>query len=348
MDYRSSIIQRLCLALLLISVVFSVGCIDSNREDSAQLDPYSGSAKHKVHNFPSKRVSVNGLSFRYLDHGEGDLVIFLHGFPYFADVWYKQMGELGKSYRTVAVDNRGYAYSDKPKNVEDYRVANMVEDVRGLIQKLSPSGRAVVVGHDWGGGVAWGLAQKYPDMVSKLVVINSPPGNIFLSVLEKSQAQRDVSQYVDRLKSPLAPYYLWFKGPEVFWGASMETMLANGDISNDFKRSYIEAWRQPGAFAGAINWYKANLPPMEDLSNGVYAIKEEDFWPSREARISVPTLLVWSDKDVAFVQETLEAIPPYIDDLTLKIIHTKSHTPFLDKHADEVNRAILDFLAEDK
>lgn len=118
----------------------------------------------------------------------------------------------------------------------------------------------------------------------------------------------------------------------------MKQMMASGEIDEAFKQAYFNAWNQPGAIAGALNWYKANVPDLDDIVDSSY-------WPSKNARVTVPSLLIWSDQDPAFVSDTLDEIPHYVDDLTVKVIHTKSHSPFLGKHMKEVAIAMQDFLS---
>lgn len=204
----NSICQITCLAI--VTVALLSGCSEPETTSQSVVDP----ATLVLHDFPSKTIELNGLQFRYIEHGEGPLIIFLHGFPYFADVWYKLIEEMGPDYHSVAMDNRGYGYSDKPEKVEDYHMEKLVEDVNALIKKMSAQGNAVLVGHDWGGALAWSVAQKYPQSVKKLVVVNAPPSNAYLNVLQKSQAQRDISGYIATLKNPITRFYLSFRGPD--------------------------------------------------------------------------------------------------------------------------------------
>src|SRR6266550_6047274 len=120
-------------------------------------------------------ANVNGIRLHYAEAGSGDkLVILLHGFPEFWYSWQKQLDALSEGFHVVAPDMRGYNLSDKPSRVEDYKIEFLVQDVIGLIRYFGKE-KAAIVAHDWGAGVAWALAQKHPELVSKLVAMQVPP-----------------------------------------------------------------------------------------------------------------------------------------------------------------------------
>src|SRR6202451_2040321 len=119
-------------------------------------------------------ATVNGVRLHYVTAGKGPLIIFLHGFPEFWYEWKEQLPEFGKDYRAVAPDMRGYNLSEKPAGVEHYQMKELVEDVRALAEHLGYK-KFILVGHDWGGGVAWGFAIAHPEYLEKLVIVNCPP-----------------------------------------------------------------------------------------------------------------------------------------------------------------------------
>src|SRR5687767_2793536 len=135
-------------------------------------------------------ANVNGIRLHYAETGGGsDLVILLHGFPEYWYSWRHQLIALGRSFHVVAPDMRGYNLSDKPARVEDYRIDVLVADVVGLIDHFG-SGKAAIVGHDWGAGVAWAVAQRHPDRVSKLAVLQVPPAAAWRSNITFRQLLR--------------------------------------------------------------------------------------------------------------------------------------------------------------
>lgn len=287
--------------------------------------------------FDNKFVSVNGLTFRYIEKGSGELVLFLHGFPYFSEAWYKIIDNLQGDYRAIAPDNRGYGYSDKPQAATEYHIEKLVSDVLGLINALSPNKKVVIVGHDWGAGLAWTTAQLYPERVSKLVLINGVALNVFLKVLQRSEIQRERSKYIHKLDGWLARTLFAIRGPELLW-EGIEEKHKNGLVNDIFKEAYLNAWEQPNAAQSAVKWYRANIPEFDQIN-------EDDMWPSADARVDVPALLIWSKGDPAFSDDVFKLIPNYINDLEIKIVDTDEHAPFL-SHSEQVSAYIQQFLAQ--
>jgi pimeloyl-ACP methyl ester carboxylesterase len=135
-------------------------------------------------------AQVNGVRLHYTESGAGDnLVILLHGFPEFWYSWRHQLTALGETYHVVAPDMRGYNLSDKPARVEDYRIEILVEDVVGLIKHFGATSAALIA-HDWGAGVAWAVAQKYPELISKLAIMQVPPAAVWRTNMSVHQLLR--------------------------------------------------------------------------------------------------------------------------------------------------------------
>ena len=120
----------------------------------------------------SQFAEVNGIRLHYASVGQGKLVMFVHGFPEFWYEWEKQLVEFGQDYQAVAPDMRGYNLSSKPADVEKYHVTNLIEDLRALAEHLGHE-KFIMVAHDWGGAVAWSAAIRYPELLEKLIIINS-------------------------------------------------------------------------------------------------------------------------------------------------------------------------------
>ena len=145
-------------------------------------------------------ANVNGIRLHYAEAGSGDdLVILLHGFPEFWYSWRHQLPVLGKSHHVIAPDMRGYNLSDKPARVDDYRFDVLVEDVIGLIKHFGAT-QAAIVGHDWGAGVAWAVAQKYPQHVSKLAVLQVPPAAAWRANISLRQLWRSWYMFFFQLR----------------------------------------------------------------------------------------------------------------------------------------------------
>jgi pimeloyl-ACP methyl ester carboxylesterase len=207
-----------------------------------------------------------------------------------------------------------------------------------LITELSPNKPVVLVGHDWGAGLAWSTAHLHPELVSKLVIINGAAPDVFLQVLKTSPAQREQSKYVDKLDSWLAKLLFAWRGADLFWDG-ISHLHENGHVDDSFKQAYLSAWEQPGAAQAAVNWYAANFPDFE-------VIQKNDYSPKLTAQVSVPSLLIWSKNDPAFTDDVFTVIPEYFDELRVEVIDTDSHTPFLD-NSELVIKHMRTFLEQD-
>ena len=279
--------------------------------------------------YDSEYVSLNGLKFHYVHKGEGDIMLFIHGYPFFGAAWDKLLSHFSKDYHVVAPDNRGYNLSAKPEGVENYKIDLLVEDVKALIEHLPQGKKVTLVGHDWGGALAWGVAQKYPEMIDKIVVINAPPFNVLLHMLVNDEEQKKSSAYMDGLKSARMEEVYKQYGPEMLWRYGFDKGYANGDLDDRFKEAFFNAWNQPGAHTGAVNWYRANIPSSADIN-------DDSYWPSKTARVTIPSLLIWTENERTFVPAMLDVIPKYVDDLSVTVIPGSGHSPFFDKPQDVI------------
>ena len=336
---------------LLASFIFNIIIINSalaENTQSAQQFKFKKTKHISAKNIESKRINLNNLSFHYLEKSHKDsakpLMIFLHGFPYFASAWKPLLVPLSDQYHVVALDNRGYAYSTKPEDVNDYHIRHLVNDVKSLIDTLNnkrgSSQKTILVGHDWGGVVAWTVAQQYPELIAQVIVINAPPFNTFLRTLSTSPAQQEASKYVPWLSSWLSRLAFFVKGPELLWGKSLVSLHENGHVDDAFKAEFLAAWRQENAASSATKWYQANIPEFDDIS-------AQHYWPEAAKKITVPSLLIWSKDDKAFTQDMFEAIIADVEQVKVNVIDTSSHAPFLD-HTDQVLKYIREFLLENK
>ena len=223
--------------------------------------------KCQMENVPSKTngrsirqgyAEVNGIRLHYAESGDHEnLVILLHGFPEFWYSWRHQLDFLSKRYHVVAPDMRGYNLSDMPARVEDYRLDVLVEDVAGLIQHFGAL-QAAIVGHDWGAGVAWALAQKYPERISKLAVLQVPPAAAWRANLTLRQLLRSWYMFffqIPRLPEAIISSSNFARLEYVF----KDKVVRAGAFTDEDIEAYKEALRRPGALTGAINYYRANV-----------------------------------------------------------------------------------------
>ena len=166
--------------------------------------------KRNYPEFKSEFAEVNNIKLHYVKAGpeDGKLIVFLHGFPQFWYMWRDQLLEFSKDYLAVAPDMRGYNTSSKPEEIEQYQPQHMVEDLRALVEDHFGRKKFILVGHDWGGVVAYPFASTHPDLVEKLIIINAPHPNVFGRLLSKNKDQQSSSQYVLLFRSKKAEGFL--------------------------------------------------------------------------------------------------------------------------------------------
>ena len=276
-------------------------------------------------------VEANGIRLHYLAEGAGPLMIFLHGFPEYSGAWKDQLAEFGKDHLAVAPDMRGYNLSEKPAELEQYRMVNLVEDVRALAEMLGHK-PFTLVGHDWGGVVAWSFAIAHPEYLDRLVIVNAPHPAIFRRLLAEDAAQQQASRYMQLLRSPEAEQtltannYAWLTGA-LFGGKLFGT--------EEDKRGYIEAWSQPGALTGGLNYYRAMRAGASDARAAP---------DPATLVVKVPTLVIWGEKDTALLTGNLVGLEQFVPQLTVRRIPEGSHW-VIHEYPALVNSYIREFLA---
>src|SRR5215471_20729427 len=260
----------------------------------------------------------HGVKIHYASLGSGPLVVMVHGFPDFWYTWRRQMEALSDTYQCVAVDQRGYNLSDKPKGVENYRIPLLVEDVAAVIKAVGRD-KAIIVGHDWGGMVAWTFAMTHPEMTDKLIILNLPHPKGLMRELAHNPQQQKNSQYARDFQKPDAAAKL---KPEllVFWVKEA-----------DARKKYLEAFRR-SSIEGMLNYYKANYPkePYKD---------DAEFPP-----VKCPVLMIHGLQDQYLLPGALNDTWKWLEkDLTLVTVPKAGH--FVHRDATEtVNKAMLRWL----
>ena len=291
--------------------------------------------------FQSQYADVNGVRLHYVSIGHGKLLLFVHGFPEFWGAWENQLAEFGRDHQAVALDMRGYNLSSKPEDVEDYHVGHLVDDLRALAEHLGHK-KMTLVAHDWGGAVAWSTAMRYPDWVEKLVIINAPHPAIFARELLRNPEQQAASQYMLFFRSPEAEQMLSTNNH-----AGLLDMLlrfgSNWDMDEVTRQKYIEAWSQPGALTGGLNYYRASpmypptAPEDEEKINSILNL------PHEMLAVQAPTLVIWGEKDQALLTGNLDGLETYVENLTVRRIPDGSHW-IIHEQPERVNALIREFL----
>jgi pimeloyl-ACP methyl ester carboxylesterase len=236
----------------------------------------------------TRRIDVGGVRLAVTEAGDpsGEPVVLLHGFPQLARSWRHQLPALAAAgYHAVAPDLRGYGGSDRPAAVDDYAAPKLVGDVAGLIGALGHES-AHVVGHDWGGGLAWALAGTRPDLVRSLTILNAPVGVVSARLRREDPEQRAKSWYMLLFQFP-GVAEAWLSQDDF---ANLRQFVfddaAPGTFPEEEREHLIAALKADGALTAALNWYRANMPPAAWLRE-----------PPDPPEVTVPTLIIWGEAD---------------------------------------------------
>jgi pimeloyl-ACP methyl ester carboxylesterase len=290
-------------------------------------------------------VEANGLTFSCLVDGPEDapMLLMLHGFPEYSGGWEEMIERLSDAYFCVAPDQRGYNLSDKPPETSDYAPGNLVKDALGILDHYRPGEKVrAVIGHDWGASVAYGLAMRAPERMEKLVILNGVHPIPFQRALARGGDQTEASQYIRFLREPDAHEKL---AADDFSGLMrMLQIKMNIDwLTGDRLEAYKQAWRQPGAIKGMVDWYRATplVVPPSGASLPRDALPEMD---PEALRIRMPHLLIWGMEDGALLPEAREGLDALCDDLTVKELPDCDHW-LIHQKPDEIAAMIRDFVS---
>ncbi|WP_135304274.1 alpha/beta fold hydrolase [Haloarcula amylovorans] len=265
-------------------------------------------------------VETNGVELHVVTAGpeDGELVVLLHGFPEFWYAWHHQIRTLAEAgYRVVAPDMRGYNCSEKPDGVDSYHIDELVSDVAGLVRAVDRES-AHVVGHDWGGLVAWQTAIDRPGIVDRLAVLNAPHPARYEELLRRSPTQIAKSWYAFFFQVPRLPEWSLRRGDF----AVVKRMLREKPIRPDaFTETDIERYEtalgRPGALTAAIDYYRALFRRNARLTLTQGGLGDTS--------IEVPTLLVWGERDEMLDVRLTEGLDEWVADLRVERLPNASH-----------------------
>jgi pimeloyl-ACP methyl ester carboxylesterase len=253
-----------------------------------------------------RMIDVGDVSLNVACRGAGETtVVFLHGFPEFHYSWNTVMDELADEYRLIAPDQRGYNTSDKPESVAEYTLDKLTEDVMNLLPLVSET-PVILVAHDWGGPVGWTVAHTPDAHIRGFLAANGPHPLRFADLIANDADQQAASSYMDLFRSEFAEATLT---PE-FWAIQFNF------LSDEELAIYTEAWSQPGAITGGLNWYRAN-----DLAPG----SVEDVMDGRLEEIPVPVSVFWGLDDTAVLPQNAEGLDVYAPDLEVETFEGVDH-----------------------
>jgi len=310
------------------------------------LAPSRGSGQGEPPPVSHEYAEVNGVKLHYVRAGRGPLMMFVHGFPEFWYEWKYQIAEFSRDHTVVAPYMRGYNLSSKPPELSDYAIPKLVADVRALaIEILKSTGghKFTLVAHDWGGVVAWVFAALNPDMLDKLVIVNAPHPTIFGKLLAEDPAQQKASQYMLMFRGPQAEETLSANSYAMLTSMVLGAGLKDGTVTEADKKMYLDAWSQPGALTGGLNYYRASAigPPAPSAPTAPAG----DPPPEPPALIvKVPTLVIWGEKDTALLTNNLNGLDRVVPALTIKRVPEGTHWVVRERAAD-VNALIREFIA---
>jgi pimeloyl-ACP methyl ester carboxylesterase len=269
------------------------------------------------------------LVFEVIDSGQADgpVVVLLHGFPEQNTMWRSIIpGLAAQGYRCLAPSQRGYSPGARPMRRRDYRISELAEDVRALID-ASGAQRVHLVGHDWGGTVAWRVAQQFPDRLLTVTSMSVPHPGAFMKALVTSR-QGLASWYMYFFQLPRIPEWYIMRGRGKFTLSGLVKSRAQHAPAS--AESEAKAMAEPGALTAALNWYRA-IPLSDPRQVG--------------KKVTVPTMFIWSDGDIALLEKGAQACGDYVlGEYRFEVLNGVSHW-ILDEQPDTVADLLLDWFA---
>ena len=267
-------------------------------------------------------------------------VILLHGFPESHRTWREIAPRLRKNFRLVMPDQRGFAGSDRPQEVEAYEADKLVDDIFALAEAIGLESFALV-GHDWGGAIAWAAALRNDPRLTRLAIVNAPHPVIFQKSLIEDAEQRAASQYISAFRSPKFEKAVETMGYEALFEKSFSRHVDLATIAAEEREQYIAEWSQPGALTAMLNWYRASKvkvpPPSMTLPLPQWVLRAF-------AKVEVPTLVIWGMQDVALLPVQLDGLDRLVTDLQIVRLPNAGHfAPW--QTPDELAKALAPFLA---
>src|SRR5438270_6495367 len=275
-------------------------------------------------------IITNGIRMHFVTQGNGPLVVLLHGFPEFWYSWRYQIPFLAEhGYTVVAPDLRGYNDTDKPRT--GYDVPTLLRDIAGLIKGLGQE-KAVIVGHDWGGVLAWAFAISYQQMTERLIVMNAPHPQAMQRAFRTLKQLRK-SWYIFAFQLPWLPENALLRNNAYEIGRMLKgAAVQKSAFPNEVLATYQEAMSKPGAMTAALNYYRQLIRhPLRSAKN--------------YASIGVPTLLIWGEQDIALGIELTYGLEQWVPNIQVKRLPDSGHW-VQQEQPEKVNQLILEFLQE--
>ena len=282
-----------------------------------------------IETFFAKLPNGITLSCRASGKPGAPVLLFLHGFPEAAFVWDELLEHFGDRYRCVAPNLRGFEQSSAPIEPEAYRVKHLTSDLDALIAQVVVPGGApleALIAHDWGGAVAWTFAVQRPQMLKRLVIINSPHPATFLRELQHNPEQQRASAYMNFLRRPDAEKLLAENDFARMWpmftnmGAADASREGGGWLTDTVRAQYRAVWS--AGLTGGCNYYRSSpLRPPTAEDSSIMQIQ----FPPEFVTVKVPTLVVWAEEDKALPVALLNGLETFVPDLRLVRVPGATH-----------------------
>jgi pimeloyl-ACP methyl ester carboxylesterase len=267
-------------------------------------------------------------------------VILLHGFPESHRTWREVAPQLQDQFFVVMPDQRGFGGSDHLQDVDEYRTDLLIDDIFALADALGIE-RFALVGHDWGGAVAWGAALRGDPRLTRLAIVNAPHPVIFQKSLIESEDQRAASQYISAFRAPGFDKMVAAKGFDWFFETTFARHVDVTKVPAAERTQYVADWSQPDAFNAMLNWYRGSkvvVPPP-----GV-TVPLPDWLLRAFPKVKVPTLVIWGMIDAALLPIQLDGLEELVEDLAIERLPDAGHfAPW--EAGEEVAALLRPFLA---
>ncbi len=282
-------------------------------------------------------VGETGSRIHYISAGEGEPIVFLHGFPSYWFTMFGLMEEFKTQFRVIAIDGLGVGKSDSPASVEAYKLKKLVAHLDGVINELDLD-KVHIVGHDWGAAMATAYAQVHPDKVTTLTTMSALPLNTILGRLQDDASHQETFSYVSQFTraNPVLIKALGIK--DDIWNGIYKPFLDKGLLSAEQGERIRADVGKPRRLNRFINWYRANIPKYDEID-------DDDYWPTRDTRITVPALFIYGDQDRVVTPELVKDLQDASDNLRVLKLEGIEHRPHFDK-PDVVVKNILRLIRE--
>jgi soluble epoxide hydrolase/lipid-phosphate phosphatase len=280
-------------------------------------------------------AETNGIRMHYVEQGEGFPVLFMHGFPELWYSWRHQIPALAEAgFRAIAPDLRGYGDTDKPVGIEQYDIHRLVGDMTGLLDALGEK-KAVIVGHDWGGGIAWQMALLASQRVERVISLNTP---------FQGRGQIRPTDAYKKMSDGRFNYVLHFQEPGVAeseiepiiekWLKSTMRRIAKDTsfMTDETMKVYYDAYKKSG-FTGPINYYR----------NGDHNWETTAYLAG--AKVTMPALMIGAENDPILLPSLMDGMERHIPNLTKRLINNCGHWTQMER-PDEVNKILIEFLSD--